>query len=421
VNPKTYHATAHDIDHTQIDSDAIEVIEKLRNAGFAAYLVGGGVRDLLIKKTPKDFDISTSAKPEEIKRIFRKQCVLIGKRFRLAHVRFGHKIFEVATFRAGENDSNLIVQDNIWGTEEEDVTRRDFTINGLMYDPFTHTVIDYIGGWEDIHKGLLRTIGDAAVRFKQDPVRMLRLLKFRARFGFNLHAEAKQALFQCRDEIIKSSPARILEEIFRMLESGAAAPFFSLMKEAGFLKLLFSSLSNLFDGPIGKDIFLLLAAADKIHQKRLKRPLDRSILAACLIYPIVAAKLNDEYTSKGLTPHLGDIIMVVGDAVKENLCTAFHHIPRRITATATFILTTQYRLTPLSGKRHHRPKIVHHKEFNLALDFLKIRRMSDPTLADALDSWLTHHRERQPPKHRERSQENPERTIDAPLDVPSHS
>lgn len=392
--PKTYHATAHDIDHALVDSDALYVIEMLRNAGFSAYLVGGGVRDLLIKKIPKDFDISTSAKPEEIKKIFRKQCLLIGRRFRLAHIRFGNKIIEVATFRAGENDSNLIVQDNIWGSEEEDIMRRDFTINGLLYDPFTHTVIDYVGGWDDIHNGLLRTIGDPVARFKQDPVRMLRFLKFRARFGFNLHPEAKQALFLCREEITKSAPARIIEEIFRMLESGAAAPFFSLMHEAGLLNLLFPSLANYFKGKDSKNIYLLLASADRVHQKSRKNPLDRSVLTACLLYPIVASLLEEHYLSKGSIPHLGEIILAVGSVVKENLCAAFHHLPRRITATTTFILTTQYRLTPLSGKRHHRPKIVHHKEFELALQFLRIRRMTDPSLTEALRSWTTHHREK---------------------------
>jgi poly(A) polymerase len=203
VRPKTYVTGDHDIDHSLIDADALWVLKKLKDAGYIAYLVGGSVRDLLIKEAPKDFDISTNAKPEEIKDVFKRQCLLIGRRFRLAHIRFGHKVIEVATFRSGDNESDLIIRDNQWGSEEEDVLRRDFTINGLCYDPTTRTIIDYVGGWEDIHKKLLRSIGDPRVRFKQDPVRMIRLLKFRARIAFEIEEDSKKALLECRDELLK--------------------------------------------------------------------------------------------------------------------------------------------------------------------------------------------------------------------------
>ncbi|MFI5344679.1 MAG: hypothetical protein ACHQUC_10735 [Chlamydiales bacterium] len=188
--PKIYFTTEHGIDPALIDRDALYVLEKLRQAGFVAYLVGGSVRDLLIKRRPKDFDISTSARPEQVKVVFQRQCILIGRRFRLAHIRFGHKIIEVATFRAGENDSDLITQNNVWGTAEQDVMRRDFTINGLFYDSSNHSIIDYVDGWEDVQKNLLRTIGDPKVRFKQDPVRLIRLLKFQARSNFKIDPEA---------------------------------------------------------------------------------------------------------------------------------------------------------------------------------------------------------------------------------------
>ena len=194
MQPKIYHANEHDISITLIDPDAILILKKLKEAGFQAYLVGGSVRDLLVKKQPKDFDISTSARPEQIKQIFQRNCMLIGRRFRLAHIRFGHRIFEVSTFRAGENDSDLIIHDNIWGTPEEDVLRRDFTMNGLFYDPTTHTVIDYVGGWHDIHNNLLKTIGEPSTRFKQDPVRMIRLLKFQSRFNFDIEAHTASSM-----------------------------------------------------------------------------------------------------------------------------------------------------------------------------------------------------------------------------------
>ncbi len=387
VQPRIYHASDHDIDHTHIDADAVYVIKKLRAAGFAAYLVGGSVRDLLAKQTPKDFDISTSARPEQIKQIFQKHCLLIGRRFRLAHIRFGHKILEVATFRAGENDSDLIVQDNIWGTEEEDVRRRDFTINGLLYDPESHSIIDYVGGWEDIHKGTLRVIGDPATRFKQDPVRMLRLLKFRARFKFNIDPEARAALINCREEIIKSSPARLLEELLRMLESGASAPFFSLMNEAGLLQLLMPQLAEFLRKEEGKQIYLLLASADKINLKHLKNPLDRSVLTACLLFPLLEQEIAHHYTEKGETPHLGEITISAGTVVKAILTSSFTHFPRRISTITSFILATQYRLNPIAGKRNLRPRMLHHKEFDLALSFLKVRANIDQSLKEPLHAW----------------------------------
>lgn len=393
MQPKIFHASDHDIDHTLIDPDAINLIKKLRSHGFTAYLVGGSVRDLLVKKSPKDYDISTSAKPEEIKQIFQRHCLLIGRRFRLAHVRFGHKIFEVATFRTGDNDSDLIVHDNVWGSEEEDVMRRDFTVNGLLYDPATHSIIDYVGGWDDIHKGILRTIGEAGVRFRQDPVRMLRLLKFRARFGFDIYPDARQALLECRQEIVKSSPARLLEEVFRMLESGAAAPFFSLMNEAGLLELLFPRLSEYLKTDNGKAVYLLLASNDKINKKQIKAPIDRAISVACLLYPIVLDELQKQYLSQGNSPHLGEIMMVISSVIKETVIASFTHFPRRIAATTGFILATQFRLTPLSGKRYSPNKIARFKEFELALTFLKIRAALDRSLLESYSFWYHSYRQ----------------------------
>lgn len=389
MQPKIYHASEHDIDSSLIDPDAAYVIRKLREAGFSAFLVGGSVRDLLIKKIPKDFDISTSARPEQIKALFHKNCLLIGRRFRLAHIRFGRKVFEVSTFRAGENDSDLILHDNVWGNEEEDVKRRDFTINGLFYDPASHSVIDYVGGWEDIHQGTLRTIGDPEVRFKQDPVRMLRLLKFRARFGFNIEQQARQALIHCRDEILKSSPARILEELLRMLESGAAAPFINLLLESGLLHLLLPSLAKELHSPEGKSIYLLLASADKLQNKNLRSPIDRGVLVACLLYPLLTREIENYQINHGTVPHLGEITMLAASTMKTFVTTAFTHFPRRISATATFILVNQYRLTPLTNRRHHRGKILHHKEFELAVLFLRLRAQIDSQLQESYNSWVT--------------------------------
>ena len=352
VQPKVYSASEHRIDPKYVDPDALFTINRLRQAGFVAYLVGGGVRDLLINKKPKDFDISTSALPEQVKKIFQKNCILIGRRFRLAHVRFGHKILEVSTFRAGDNDSDLILHDNEWGDPIQDALRRDFTINGLFYDPATESIIDYVGGWEDIQKHTLKTIGDPFVRFKQDPVRMLRLLKFRARFGFSIDPHSQHALSVCKDDIIKSSPARILEEIFRMLESGAAAAFLKLIHDAGLLELLFPTLTHFLGSEKGEEIYEYLSVADRIHQSNPRHPLDRSLLLSCLLYPILEKEIQMQSSLKKVPLHIGDVMMVTSSLIHAFVTSSFPHFPKRISSTAGFIMSTQYRLTPLSGKKH---------------------------------------------------------------------
>lgn len=393
MRPKIYYEHEHGIDRALIDLDALYVLEELHSAGFIAYLVGGSVRDLLINKVPKDFDISTSARPEEIKAIFQRKCILIGRRFRLAHIRFGHKIIEVSTFRSGENDSDLIVQDNVWGSPEEDVLRRDFTMNGLFYDSSNHSIIDYVGGWEDIQNQTIRMIGTPETRFKQDPVRLLRLMKFQARYEFNVDPQTENALHQCREEIVKSSPARVLEEMFRMLESGAAAPFFKLLAEKKYLSILFPRLMNALHTKNGRLIFHYLACADQIHKYKGKCTLDRAILTSCLIYPLLEQELQLEYLNKNKIPHIGEITIAASTLIKEILYGAFSHFPRKLTSIMISIMVAQYRITPLSGKRHYKDKLLRHKEFEFALKFLKIRALVNQKWVDIYTSVRNQYRQ----------------------------
>ncbi len=393
LKPQIYGPEQHQIDLRMIDSDAIQVIQRLNQAGFTAYLVGGGVRDLLLRKIPKDFDISTSARPEQIKQIFQRQCLIIGRRFRLAHIRFGHKVLEVSTFRTGDNqEEDLITQDNQWGTPDQDVLRRDFTINGMFYDPTTHTVIDYVDGWADIKKSILRTIGEPSVRFKQDPVRMLRLLKFRARFGFNIDDAAREALIQCQDEIHKSSQARVMEELLKMMESGAAAPFFHLLSESGLLNQLMPALANFLQGPTGIESYKILTSIDKFHSA-LKKPFDRGVLIAGILYPILEQEVKLQYTDKGLSPNIGEIMLLSSDIVHAVMVGSFSHFPKRISSVAIFVLATQYRLTPLSGKRHPKPKLMRNKEFECAMHLLKIRADVNERIIEDYIHWKNLYRQ----------------------------
>ncbi|MCC5831831.1 MAG: polynucleotide adenylyltransferase PcnB [Chlamydiales bacterium] len=384
MKEKIYTSKEHHIRNDLIDPNALLVLKKLHEAGFTAYLVGGGVRDLLMRKKPKDFDISTSAKPEEIKALFQRNCLLIGRRFRLAHIRFGRHIIEVSTFRAGDpTDEELIIQDNIWGTPEEDVLRRDFTINGLFYDPLDHKIIDYVGGFEDLKEHCLRAIGDPELRFKQDPVRMIRMQKFRARFGFHVDPRALEALKRCRKEIIKSSPARVLEEIFRMLESGASEPFFRLLVESKFLEILFPPLNVYFHQPIGELLYSYLKAADSMNTQGRYQALDRAVLTAALIYPI----LEQEIGRREKIPNIGEVMGLSYDLIQKLLFEPYSHFPRKIRLRCHFILHMQYRLTPLDKKKRARSRIVKQKGFIYALIFLKLRALVHPDLFKIYEHW----------------------------------
>ena len=382
MQPKVYLIDEHQISADQIDEHAAYVIGKLREAGHKAYLVGGGVRDLLLKQRPKDFDISTSAKPEEVRAIFRN-AILIGRRFRLAHVRFGKKIIEVSTFRAGETGTaDLIVRDNVWGSEEEDVLRRDFTINGLFYDPQEQTVIDYVDGYPDIAKRVLRTIGQPHIRFAQDPVRMIRLIKFCARFDLHIDQSTFQALLNCKGEILKSSSARVLEELLRMLESGAAKPFFHLLHEYGLLRPLLPRVADYFEQNPDNEVLALLCEADAEIRRQ---PIDRSVLIAALVFPLFRHRLLSR-AQKGGSFHLGIIqeeaLRTVDDAFEPFLV-----LPRRLSSMAAFILASQFRIQPLDDRPLRKPRPPRDPIFPLALQLFKLRAAIQPELLPYYTLW----------------------------------
>lgn len=391
MGPKIYTEQEHKIKQEHVDPDALEVIFRLKSAGHTAYLVGGGVRDLLLQKSPKDFDISTSAKPEEIKELFGRRCLLIGQRFRLAHVRYGNKVLEVSTFRAGDpSSSSLILRDNRWGTAEEDVLRRDFTMNALFYDPTTHTILDYVGGYSDIHNKILRTIGDAQVRFKQDPVRMIRLIKFRARFGFDVEHKCQRALEACKEEILKSAPARVLEEIFKMLESCHASKFFALMCDHQFLEILFPCFHHFFCGPSSDVAYSYLNVIDEMQAKQ-EDLLDRALLLTALVYPILEQELITLSQDRQMALGFGDIVHLSHSLLRGITTSSFAHFPRKIIATSHFIMTSQYRLTPTRGNPRFQTRFSNANDFQLALRFLKVRCQINPELQEIYAGWKKAH------------------------------
>lgn len=394
--PTLYSSQAHQIDSTHIDADALDVIRKLQEAGYVAYLVGGGVRDLLSGFTPKDFDVSTSAKPEEVKRVFGRRCILIGRRFRLAHIRFGRKVIEVATFRQPDSDSGeLILQDNAWGSPEEDALRRDFTLNGLFYNPLDETIIDYVGGVNDLERKTLVSIGDPLVRFREDPVRMIRLLKFKARFDFHIDKETENALNELKHEIIKSSEARVLEEIMRMLESGASATFFRLLYNHGLLHLIFPHLIPYIESDVGETIFAYLEKADQIQEQFGKAALSKPILTACLLFPIFEKEVVHAQSKSDQPMHLGDITLHAQKLIHEVVTTSFSRFPNRLSSIMTQVMIDQFRLTPLNPKKSgSRGRFIESRDFPEALKLLKIRSLFHPHLKEAYSNWIELFKER---------------------------
>ena len=239
--PRILSRSQHTLSRKQIDPDPLRVLYRLKSAGFKGYLVGGGVRDLLLDRRPKDFDIGTDASPQQVKKLFRN-CFIIGRRFRLCHVRFGMKVVEVATFRKKaepEQGDTIVRRDNTFGTPEEDAFRRDFTINALFYDIADFSIIDYTGGIEDLEAKRVRVIGDPDERFREDPVRMMRAVAIACRLGFRIDREGQEAIRARRGEIVKSSHVRILDEIYKILRQGAARPTFEQLYATGLLAYIF--------------------------------------------------------------------------------------------------------------------------------------------------------------------------------------
>ena len=401
---KRYTKKEHKINLEDIDTDALTVLKTLHAKGFVAYLVGGSVRDLLLNYTPKDYDISTNALPEQVKRVF-SNCFIVGKRFRLAHVRINNKIFEVSTFRKGDNeDASLIHNDNDWGTEEEDVLRRDFTVNGLFYDNETETIIDYVGGVEDANKNILSCIGNPYIRFKQDPVRMIRLLKFRARLGLNPEEEMIEALFALRREILKSSPIRILEEILRMLESGSSVAFLKNLQMHGFLETLLPNIAEHFETPIGNEIYSLLLEVDKSILNENKTPPNRSILVACIIFPIFEDHMREFYKAHPKKAHMGKVQQEAYNMI-QNLFEPTLKITKKILGETQSIISMQFKFTPLQKLKKLVCKIPNTPDFSSALKFFKMRADLEPGLTDIYTEWDYYYQ-----THKKAILKNPEAT-----------
>ena len=289
-NPLVIPRSRHCISRRDISPEALKVLYRLHRLGFKAYLVGGGVRDLLLKRKPKDFDVATDARPNRLRKVFRN-CRVIGRRFRLVHVLFrGGKRIEVSTFRrssdfALKQENGLILRDNTFGTPEEDARRRDLTINGLFYDISNFSVLDYVGGVRDLEKRIVRTISQPDESFREDPVRMIRALRHTARLDFTIETETYEAILRQKELISFSNPSRLTEEIFKDLRGGASAKFFRLLARTGLLNYIFPELARQTTRNPEHDLWRRLEVMDEFVAAGREYP--NTVLATVLLLSVL--------------------------------------------------------------------------------------------------------------------------------------
>ncbi len=380
ADPRVVPRAEHSMSRRDIDPDALKVLYRLRQFDHIAYLVGGSVRDLLLGRRPKDFDIGTSAHPAQVKKLFRN-CWIIGRRFRLAHVKFGTKVIEVATFRRQVHSGEEVVQDgvpapdpstpegaqlvhhdNTFGTPEEDAFRRDFTINALFYDIDTFSIIDYVNGLEDLRAGIVRSIGDPVVRFREDPVRMLRAVALAARLDFTLDPPVLEAIRAHRQEIARSSGARLLEEYYKILRGGFAEKIFRSLNAAGLLEPISAELHR----GAGDSLWQSLAALDAFRRRHESVPesFTNTVLLGSLLVPLGLASRPPQREANAQGLRLGSLPLA-----------------RRDVERLQQIVSLQRRLLDLRPNPRAQRALIHRSVFRDGLTWMEIHGHSPEIVA----------------------------------------
>lgn len=377
----------HGLARASISPAALRVCEGLAERGYAAHVVGGAVRDLLLDIKPKDYDIATDARPEQVKPLFRRALV-IGRRFRLVHVMIGGDTVEVSTFRAADtgeaekSEHGRVLRDNVFGTIEEDARRRDFTVNALYYDPVTEEVIDYHGGLADLRKRRLRMIGDPEARYREDPVRMLRAVRLGAKLGLTLEGATRAPIKRLAPLLEHVPPPRLFEEMLKLLLSGHASACLRQLREEGLSKGLLPLLDVILEQPLGER-FVTLALAQTDDRIQTGRPVSPAFLFAALLWHEVlsawrARELRGERSLQALESAM--------DEVLEVQCAKLA-ITRRLTATMREVWGMQPRFEQRSGQRPQH--LVESPRFRMAYDFLALRAASGEVPADVEVWWRT--------------------------------
>ena len=395
--------TAHSILRADISESAIKVLETLLVAGFESYLVGGGVRDLLLGLHPKDFDIATEAEPEEVRELFRRaptsrrgerspSCRIIGRRFRLAHVRYGRDTVEVATFRAGHERGEVnidhqtsvngrIVRDNVFGSLEEDAWRRDFSVNCLYYDIRDDSVLDFVGGMADLESRSLRLIGDPEQRYREDPVRILRAIRLAAKLGFEIEASSNAPIVELAPLLGDIPPARLFDETLKLFMTGKAERVFELLVDYETFDELFPETARFVSGETARR-FIVQALVNTDKRLAEDKPVTPGFLLAALLWPPLR-QVSREYQVQGLSEFeamesaASEVIRVQSERIS---------FPRRFSLMAKDIWTLQPRL---EQRRTRRVKqLLERQRFRAAYDFLALRfQAGESGLRERVDYW----------------------------------
>ncbi len=375
--PTVYSRSEHTISRSNISDSALKVLYQLKKAGFEAYLVGGCVRDLLLGREPKDFDVVTNANPDQVRRVFRN-CRLVGRRFRLAHVFFGPEIVEVATFRgSAEEDSEnqqthedgRLLRDNIYGTLEEDVWRRDFTVNSLYYNIRDFSIVDYTNGMADLRAGILRLIGEPVTRYREDPVRMLRVVRFAVKLGFTLDKACEKPLPELAGLLNGVPAARLFDEMLKLFLSGYGLQTFEMLRHYGLFAVLFPETDRCLESESEGFPRLFLVRALENSDKRItegKSVTPYFLLSAFLWEPVQS--LAEEKIVHG-----EDVLSAYQNAANEvlNRQIKITAIPKRITQSMREVWLLQSRLRQCTGIKPFR--LLAHPRFRAAYDFLVLR------------------------------------------------
>lgn len=384
--PEIYQYAQHQINIKLASPNAIRVTDTLQQAGFQAFIVGGAVRDLLLGIKPKDFDVATNATPQQVQQLFRR-ARLIGRRFQIVHVQFGHEIIETSTFRALTTDSaptdehGRVLRDNIFGEQHEDATRRDFSVNALYYDPATQTVHDYHHGVADLRAKTLRMIGDPATRYREDPVRMLRAVRFAAKLGFQIDPATRQPIVELAELLSNVPAARLFDEMLKLFYSGSALACLKQLREEGLHHGVLPLLDTVLEQPLGEK-FVDMALANTDARIKAEKSVSPGFLFASLLWHQVLEQWKAlEAGGEHSIPALHHAMNAVLDTQTEKLA-----INRRFTGDMKDIWLMQPRFEKRSGRMPYR--LMENPRFRAGYDFLLLRCQSGE-MDEALGQWWT--------------------------------
>lgn len=380
----------HSISKTDISNNALKVVNRLNNSGYQAYIVGGSVRDLLLSKSPKDFDVATNATPHQVKSLFRNGRI-IGRRFKLVHVLFHREIIEVATFRGHDstatsqhtNDKGILTRDNVFGSLDEDAFRRDFTINSLYYSVKDSTIIDFTGGVKDIKNKVVRIIGDPVNRYQEDPVRMLRAIRFCAKLHCTLAPETEAPFHKMSHLITHISNSRLFDEMTKMYQCGESKDMQELLVKYGLFAHLFPQTNSLMESDYPVKALLNIALENTDTRIRTDKPVTPAFVFAVLLwFPMV--HLSKQLQEQGLDP-LPSIEKAMSLVIAEQ--NKVISIPKRFTQAIREIWLLQYRFERrIGGKAFN---LLHHPRFRAAYDFMALRALAGDEAMELADWWTT--------------------------------